>query len=597
MKKIVHDVRSALEIMKRKPEYEKFRFSDLKPLLPYLKPHWRKGVVASILLFFVSLIALPVPYLTKYLVDDVFVSKNFRILHIIVLAMVGLQLAKLIASFLMNYLFTVLNQKILITAKKDLFQRLLRLPISFFDKTQTGYILSRIGEVGGLGLFFSSSIVRLIVGFIEFILCLGILFYLHWKLTILALCILPFYFLATKYFSKGIRVSTLELYEKSAVVSRNIQESLSGINVIKAFATEEREANKINTSLINQFRSNILQSILFSISSEIIMLVSALGGFAILWYSGTEIMRTNFTIGQYVAFAGYLGKLYGPTQQIASMGLTLQPAVTSLRRISELLGLVTEEEDENRVVRVSSLNGEVVFDGVSFCYDGRNEVLHDVSFRIRPSDMAAFVGPSGSGKTTIIRLILGFYKPTKGSILMGGNDINSLVLTNLRERVGIVSQNIFLFNDTVKNNIRYSKIDAADDEVIRASTVAGAHEFIMNLPNGYDTRVGERGTTLSGGQVQRIAIARAILKDPDILIFDEATSHVDDETERAIQKGVEDLFRGKTRIVISHRLSSIKHADKIFVLENGAIARTGTYHQLYSGDRSEFIPPGEIDAV
>jgi ABC-type bacteriocin/lantibiotic exporter with double-glycine peptidase domain len=578
------DVKDAFDLTKRHYELKKFKFSDLKRLLPYMKSHWGKASLASILVVFLSLSALPVPYLMKLLFDDAFGGKNFKMLNIILLIMLGFQLLRVVVSFLMNYLFTILSQYVMIEVRKDLFHRLLKLPLSFFDKTQSGYLLSRISEVGGLRVLFSSSVIQVFTGLLEFTFCLGILFYLHWPVAVIGLTIIPFYYMAARYFSKGLRTSTQEFFEKIAIASKDIQESLAGISEIKAFASEDKEARKIHKSLKSVLKINIIQSIFFSISSEVILLVGTLGSYAVLWYSGFRIVRGELTIGDYIAFAGYLGKLFSPTQMIASLSLTLQPVTIALQRVSHLFDMVTEEEDANRTLRVSKLNGEIIFKHVSFCYEGREETLQDVSFRIKPQETVAFVGPSGSGKTTIIRLILGFYRANGGEILIDGQNINRYVLTDLRERIGIVSQNIFLFNDTIRNNIRYSNSNAGEEEIIGTAKIAHAHDFIMSFPDGYDTRIGEKGMTLSGGQIQRIAIARAILKEPDILIFDEATSHVDNQTEQSITADIDEIFKGKTRIIITHRMSSIEFTDQIYVIDEGKLARQGKYRELFRGD-------------
>jgi ABC-type bacteriocin/lantibiotic exporter with double-glycine peptidase domain len=581
--KFFKDVKDAFALPKKHYDLKKFKFSDLKRLLPYMKSHWGKAGLASIFVVFLSLSALPVPYLMKLLFDDVFGGKNFNMLNIILLIMVGLQLSRVVVSFLMNYLFTVLSQEVMIEVRKDLFHRLLKLPLSFFDKTQSGYLLSRIGEVGGLRTLFSSSVIQVFTGLLEFLFCLCVLFYLHWPVAVIALIIIPIYYWAAKYFSKGLRTSTQELFEKSAIVSKNIQESLAGISEIKAFATEDKEARKIHKNLKSFLKINVIQSIFFSISSEVILLVATLGSYAVIWYSGFRIVRGELTIGDYVAFAGYLAKLFGPTQMIASLSLTLQPVTIALQRVSNLFDLVTEEEDEKRTLQVSNLKGEIVFKNVSFCYEDREETLQDVTFSIKPEETVAFVGPSGSGKTTIIRLVLGFYKASEGEILIDGQNIDKYVLADLRERIGIVSQNIFLFNDTIRNNIRYSKSDASEEEIMGAARIAQAHDFIMSFPDGYDTSIGEKGMTLSGGQIQRLAIARAILKEPDILIFDEATSHVDNQTEQSITGDIKEIFKGKTRIIITHRMSTIEFADQIFVIDKGKLTRQGKYRELFRG--------------
>lgn len=581
MARFVNDVKAAFNLTKGQYQNTKFKISDFKRLLPYMKSRWGKAALASLGVIILSLSALPIPYLMKIIYDDVFLSGNLKLLHTLLLILLGIQVLRVFISFFQNYFFTILGQEIILLLKKDLFVRLLKLPFSFFDKSQTGYLLSRINEVHGLSVIFSGSIIRVISGMLEFVFCLVILFYLHWPIAIFGLVVIPIYYYSVKYFSKGISGSTHQVLEKRAIVSKNIQESLAGISEIKAFATEKKEAGKIHKSLSNFLKTNVTQSIFFSISTEFIMLISVLGGYAVLWYCGFRIIRGELTIGDYIAFTGYLAKLFGPTQMLASLGLTLQPVAVSLDRVSNLFSLVTEEEDENRKLQVKTLKGKIEFKKVSFHYEGRKETLHDISLCIKPGETVGFVGPSGSGKSTLIRLILGFYVADKGDILIDGQNVNQCVLTDLRERFGIVSQNIFLFNDSIKNNIRYSKPDATEKEIVGAARIACAHDFITNLPESYHTQIGEKGVTLSGGQIQRIAITRAILKNPDILILDEATSHIDNATVQSISDDINKIFKGKTRIFITHRLESISFVDKIFIIEEGRLKRQGKFHEIY----------------
>ena len=321
--RIVSDIKTAFHVVKYHDEYKKLKLSDLKRLHPYIKDHWGWMIIAGFFMIILSLLSLPGPYLTKYIIDDVFIAKNLKMLHYIILVLLSLQFLRFVTSFLTSYLFTRLNQSILVAIKKDLFQRILKFPLSFFDRNQTGYLMARINEVSGLSFFFSQPVIRLILGIFESIFCIGMLFYLEWRLTLISFSILPLFYLVAKYHSKGIQAVSKDFLEKSAHISRNIQESLSGIGVIKAFATENRESKKIQKNLAQLLNSRIIKSIIETVSTEMLILVGAIGGFIVLWYSGVQIIRGNFTIGAYMAFSGYMAKLYGPTQMIASMGLFL----------------------------------------------------------------------------------------------------------------------------------------------------------------------------------------------------------------------------------------------------------------------------------
>jgi len=552
-----------------KENNQKFRLASLRRLFPYIKPHWKKELLGSIFMIVLSFLALPSPYLMKLIFDKVLFAKNIALLNLIIILLLGIQLIRVIFSILTDYHFNLFSQEIMVKVKKDLFSRILRLPLSFFDKNHTGYILSRIGEVEGLNFFFSSALTRILISFFEFVFCLTILFYLNWKLTLISLAILPIFYFTTKFYSRGIRKLACETYERGAAISRQIKDSLSGVDVIKYFAAEKRETEKIHNYL-DEFKTiNIKRNIVFTFSSEIVSLLGALGGLVILWYSGLDIIKGSFTIGSYIAFSAYVGKLYGPTQMLANIGLTFQPAAVALDRISELMDLAGEEESENGI-KVKSINREIEFKNVFFSYDTK-QVLSDISFRIRKGEKVILAGPNASGKSTIVKLILGLYKAQNGSILVDDHDTTELSLSSLRERISIVSQNTFLFNDTIRNNILYSRPEAKEEEIEEATKLSGAYEFIRGLERGFETEIGERGVRLSGGERQKISIARAILKDSDLIIFDEATAHLDAESERKINALIQSAFKEKTCIVISHKARDIPGIDSIYCLREGKI--------------------------
>jgi ABC-type bacteriocin/lantibiotic exporter with double-glycine peptidase domain len=555
------------EFFQRKKQSRK-NTNKIKILSPYLKPHFKKAFLASIFMILLSLLALPTPYLMKYIIDEVLIAKNIKLLNLIIILLIAIQLLKLIFSFLTNYLFSVFNQEIIVKIKKDLFHRLLRLPLSFFDKTQTGYLLSRIGEVEGLSFFFSNTFVRILIGLFEFIFCLIVLFYLNWRLTFISISILPLFYFATKYYSKSIRKLSKEVMEKGAILSHKVQDSLSGVEVIKTFTSEERETEKIHYYLDVLKQTSIKRNIVFTLSSELLSLIGVAGGFLVLWWSGIGIIKGTFTIGTYIAFSAYLAKLFGPTQMIATIGLHFQPAVTALERVRELMEY---EAEEDKGIKINKVQGEIEFKDVYFTYNSkREEVLKGINLRISPKEKILITGPNGSGKSTLIKLLLGLYKAKRGKILIDKKDINQLSLTSLRERVSIVSQNTFLFNDTVRNNILYSCPDASEEKLIEAVKLSGAYEFIKRLDKRFDTVIGERGVRLSGGEHQKLSIARAILKDSDIIIFDEATTHLDRDSEKRIQKLINENFKNKTCIIISHKIWNIPGL-KIYFMNSGKI--------------------------
>jgi len=557
-----------------KESVPKFKFASLKRLIPYVKPHWKKALFGSLFMIVLSFLALPPPYLMKLVVDKAFIAKSISVLNIVVIILIGLQLITVLFSLLTEYHFNAFSQEIMVKIRKDLFYKILRLPLSFFDKNQTGYILSRIGEVEGLSFFFSNTLVRVTTSFFEFIFCLTILFYLNWQLAVISLLILPIYFFIFKICSRAFRNLARESFEKGAIIFRQIQDSLSGVEVIKYFVAEKRESERIYDHLNEMKAISIKRNMASAIVGQFVLLMGSLSGFMILWYSGVNIIKGGFTIGSYVAFAAYLAKLYGPTQIFANIGLSFQPAVVALDRISELMDLTGEEENDKGII-IMKIKRTIEFHDVSFSYD-KKPILTNISFKINKGEKIVFAGPNGSGKSTIVKLMLGLYRPQRGSILFDGYDISQLSLFSLRDRFSIVSQNTFLFNDTIKNNILYSRPTAKEDEIEEAARLSGAYEFIKQSDRKFETQIGERGVRLSGGEKQKISIARAILKDSDIIIFDEATSHLDYDSERNIIGLIENKFLEKTCVIISHKPLEYSKIDNTIFLGSGVISRYST---------------------
>lgn len=552
-------------------ERKKIKLSELKFLFPYIKKNWKDFLKGSVLVLFISSITLPFPLLTKHIIDNVLPAKNFKMLHVIVLSILTLYIVKSLLTFLNNYFFTKLNQKITIDIKKDFFSNILRLPLSFFDNKQVGYIMSRVYEVESLQFFFSGSTIRLVISLFEFVLCLVILFYMNWRLTLISLFILPLYYVVIKKHSKIIMPAQKNLMENSAKVSTRLQESLSGIDTVKVFAAEERETGKLSKGLNEYMKTSIINSAINSFSSEIIGFIGILGGNIVLWYSCIEIMKGDFTLGGYVAFAAYLVKLYNPTRMVASYGLGFQRASVALGRVKEILNMVEKDEGNGKTGKIEPLNERIEFKDIRFTYSEKNkQVFTGLNLTLDPGEKVLIVGQNGSGKSTLIKLLLGLYPVENGKILIGGKDLKTLNRQKVREKISVVSQNIFLFNDSILENIRYSSPDSGDEAVIAAAKLAGAYDFIVKLENGFNTVTGEIGRKLSGGERQKIAIARAILKKADVIILDEATSNLDMDSTANIESQLGKIFKDKTIIIITHHYKELcLKVDKVIELKNG----------------------------
>lgn len=581
MSAIGQDVREAVTLLRQRPSGPTFRSADLRWLWTYVRPHVARIGAAAALLILVAVVAALVPAAVMYIIDRALPKRDLRAINVLLIGLALLYVLRPIASFLATYNFTVLGQTVQVRLRGDLFRRLLKLPLAYFERSQTGYLVARLGEVSSVAILFSSAMLIPLLGLLELLISGAVMIWIDWHLTLIVSLAMPMLYVAARVQSRGVRASTRSMMEQGALVSKHLQESLSGVQTIKEHAAEERESQKIASSLKKLLRSGIVQGVAGTLANESMTLVTGLISLAVLWTSAHFILRGSLTVGKYVGFSMYMLKFIGPLQIFATLSLGLQPALAGLRRLGELVEEVTEDDDPARSVALPHLRGSVSVSNVRFAYENQpRAALDGVSMSIGAGEYIALVGPSGSGKTTLVRLLLGLYPLQEGSIRIDDYDLRQVKLQDLRDRVGIVSQNVFLFNDTVRNNILFSRPDATEEEVIAAARAADAHEFIERLPKGYDTVVGERGARLSGGQMQRISIARAVLKQPDIVIFDEATSQLDGESEQRVWRAAERLFGDRTRIVISHRLSPVLAADRIVLLEAGRVVAIGTQAEL-----------------
>lgn len=574
-----------------------FKYGDLKLLLPYMKPHWRLGSVAGLIALASTFVTTLIPLSFKFLADDAVLAGNHRLLNIIIGFLIGAVAFIAVADFFSQVLFFRFQQEVVFSVQSNLFSRLLHLPKAFFDSNSTGYLMSRVaGDVFQLQAFVSMNIVEVLAKSVQLVFAVGILLYLNWKLTLLSLAVMPLFVLVARVLSGKTRRASRAALEKTALVSNDLQERLSGAALIKAFAAEDREARKILRSLRNAFEANQKRIVVTSGFSLLSSLINTLGLSIVLWYGAVLIIDKQLTPGELLAFSVYLGFLTAPAKFFANLSVTLQQSFAALERVFELLSLVPEHQTGETKIKVSKIDGEVRFDEVSFSYDRQQLALEQVSFVARPGQLVAIVGPSGAGKSTLVNLIISLYQPGSGQIYFDKVPITELNLQSLRERVGIVSQEIFLFNDSIKSNICYGRLDASDEEVREAARLAAAHEFISQLPDGYETDVGEKGVNLSVGQKQRLSIARAILKSPDILIFDEATSALDPLTERTIQSTLQAFKGRRTIFAVAHRLTTVAMSDFILVLDKGRVVQSGTHKELWGQEglyrelcRTQFI--------
>jgi len=497
-----------------------------------------------------------------------------------ILLLAGIALAEKLMSLLQQFYFTRFEQGVILDIQQSLLDHTLRFPKSFFDSNQTGYLMSRLSsDVQGLRWFFSGTIVHILNNLVRFIGGVAFLIYLEWRLAIGVLVILPGLVLAVRYFSGKIHVLSHQSMEQQAKVSSQFQESLSSVSLIKSFSSEMRTVGRLVSELKKALHISLEQSTVGSVANLVITSMPGIARAVVLALGAYWIIKEQWTLGSLLAFQAYLGYVFSPAQYLATANLELQNARASLERVSALFDIVPEE-NVGRGRRIEQLKGEIEFKKVSFSYDSRDPVLRDVSFHVDPGEHVAIVGPSGVGKTTLISLVLRFYKPTGGEIYFDGQPGSEYEVSSLRHRIGYVSQGTLLLSGTIMENLRYGNPDASEEQIIRAAQAADIHEFIAGLPKGYETEIGERGVILSEGEKQRLSIARALVKDPDIFILDEPASALDSLTEKSILQGLPNFIRNKTLFIVAHRLSTIKDSDRILLLNENRLVAVGTHKSL-----------------
>ena len=485
-----------------------------------------------------------------------------------------------LCGLLQQFYVTRFEQMVTMDIQESLLGHVLRLPKTFFDSKETGYLMSRVSsDAGGLQWFFSSTIVHIVTNILRFVGGLGFLVWLEWRLAVAAVIVLPGLVFMIRYFSDRLRVMSHWLMEQHAQVHSRFQECLSSVPLIKAFSTEDREVSTVVSGMRRIVNLSLEQSTVNSIAGLAIGSMPSAVNLSVLVIGAYWVITGHWSLGSLFAFQSYLGYVFGPAEFLASANMGLQGARASLERVSALFDLVPEE-NTGKGLRVDRLHGDIEFRNVSFSYDAHNPVLKDISFRVRQGERVAIVGPSGVGKTTLVSLLLRFYRPTSGEVYFDDIPASDIDVQALRRRIGYVSQSTLLLSGTVMENLKYGNPEAMDEEVMRAAEAANIHDFIVSLPAGYDTEIGQNGVSLSEGQRQRLSIARALVKHPDILVLDEPSSALDNLTEKSIFRSLPFVVRNKTLFVVAHRLSTIEDADWILLLNECRLVAVGTHHAL-----------------
>lgn len=550
----------------------------------------KKLVFIGLILIFISRISgLILPGASKFLIDDVIDKQNFEMLKILLLVVSIAIIIQSVSSYLLTKIISVEAQRFISELRVKVQKKLLSLPISFFDNNKTGALVSRVmNDVEGVRNIVGTGLIQLVGGVITSVASLILLINISLSLTIYVVVPIIIFGFISAYAFKNIRPIFKNRRKIEADVTGRLTETLGGIRIIKGFNAEKFETTifeKGVTDIFNNVKTTLTTSaLLYSFATLLLGFASV----AIMGIGGYKIMHEELTLGDFLSFTLFLGFLIAPIVQMSNISTQIIEAFSGLDRTEELMNMKSEDEDENRITKLETFNGDIEFKNVSFAYEEDKNVIMDISFAAKAGSITALVGSSGSGKSTIAGLVASFLNPTQGEITIDGYDLSKIILSTYRIHLGLVLQDDFLFEGTIKENILFSKPEATEDEITNAVNLAYVNEFTDRFELGINTVIGERGVKLSGGQRQRVAIARAILADPKLLILDEATSSLDSESEMMVQKSLSELMKGRTTFVIAHRLSTIKMAHQILVIENGKIAEKGTHDELIKSEGRYF---------
>jgi len=548
---------------------------------PFLRPHLSQMVVSGLLVMVVAALNLVLIRFAGTLWDLITVQQDLAQLTQAMWIFFGLMVTQSLLSMGHSYISSRVSQRIITDFRKSLFRHLQQLSLNFFAKRRTGELVSRLmNDVGVIQHTFTEMPIDSAKHLVTIIGGIGFLLVMNWQLCLLILLLLPLLAVVARLFGRGLKALSTLIQDRTAALTTLIEEVISGIRVVKSFVQTGREEGRFKVSVEALMSTALRRAAILAVFIPTITLLTFSMAIAVLWYGGKQVIEGTMSPGDLFAFVLFAGILIGPFGSAARLFAQIKETQGAMTRVFELLDSQPEIRNVPNATILSHIEGAIKFDRVGFAYDPRHQVLSSVSFTVQPGERIALVGPTGSGKTTIINLLHRFYDPTIGTIFIDGQDLRTLHLERFYSQIALVPQETILFGDTILENIRYGRAGASEKDVQVASEGANADEFIQTLPDGYQTQVGEKGVNLSGGQRQRIAIARAFLKNPRILIMDEATSALDSQSERLVQSALDRLMEGRTTLIIAHRLTTVRMADRIVVIKKGTIIEEGPHHQL-----------------
>lgn len=549
-------------------------------VMQYMRPYRAYFVLAVILTILMAGVAPALPLLIEYTLDHYILAGDTAGLRWMLILMLGLLLCQTVVRYFHTMTTNTLGQSVIKDLRVDVFNHITQLRLKYFDKTPIGRIITRtVSDLESIANIFSEGLIQIIGDILQLVVILGVMFYTDWKLTLIVLIPMPVMVAATYVFKEAMKSAFQDVRRWIANLNTFLQEHISGVSIIQYFAREEQELRKFKAANAEHRNAHIRANWYFSIFFPVIEIIMAVALGLLVWYGSKQVLAEEISPGVIVSFIMYINMIFRPIRELADKFNTLQMGMVSAERIFAVLD--TDERTPNTgTLRPAEIRGKIEFDKVWFAYDQEKWVLKDINFWIQPGETLAFVGATGAGKSSVINILSRFYEINKGSIRLDGTDIREYDLDYLHRTIATVLQDVFLFSDTVANNISLNDPSITREKIIAAAKSVGAHEFIMRLPGGYDYQVQERGATLSTGQAQIISFIRVLVHDPKIIVLDEATSSVDTETEELIQRAIETMMQGRTSIVIAHRLSTIQRADKIIVLDKGEIKEVGTHREL-----------------